>query len=55
MYACTDYYAPDCDRAIAWNDPSLAIDWRVDGAIVSPKDAAAQRLADAAVLPSYVK
>jgi len=55
MYACTDYYAPDCDRAIAWNDPSLAIDWRVDGAIVSPKDAAAPRLADAAVLPSYVK
>jgi len=55
MYACTDYYAPECDRAIAWNDPSLAIDWRVAEAIVSPKDAAAPRLADAPVLPRYVK
>jgi dTDP-4-dehydrorhamnose 3,5-epimerase len=55
MYACTDYYAPDCDRTIAWNDPALAIDWRVTNAIVSPKDAAAPRLTDAPVLPPYVK
>lgn len=55
LYACTDYYAPDCDRTIAWNDPELAIDWRVTDAIVSPKDAAAPRLADALVLPRYVQ
>jgi dTDP-4-dehydrorhamnose 3,5-epimerase len=55
LYACTDYYAPDCDRAVAWNDPALAIDWRVTDALVSPKDAAAPFLADAQVLPKYVK
>jgi dTDP-4-dehydrorhamnose 3,5-epimerase len=55
MYACTDYYAPDCDRTIAWNDPALAIDWRVTNAIVSAKDAGAPRLADAPMLPPYTK
>ena len=55
LYACTDYYAPDCDRAIAWNDAALAIDWQVTGPIVSPKDAAAPRLADAPVLPQYAR
>lgn len=53
LYACTDYYAPDCDRAIAWNDPTLAIDWKVTHPIVSAKDAAAPRLADAPLLPEY--
>jgi dTDP-4-dehydrorhamnose 3,5-epimerase len=53
LYACTDYYAPDCDRTIAWNDPALAIDWRVSHPIVSAKDAAAPRLADAPLLPEY--
>lgn len=52
VYKCSDYYAPDCDRAVAWNDPALGIDWGVpagrsdDRAILSPKDAAAPRLAD---------
>lgn len=53
MYACTEYYAPECDRAIAWNDPALAIDWRVDSPVVSAKDSAAPQLAAAAVLPEF--
>jgi dTDP-4-dehydrorhamnose 3,5-epimerase len=50
LYKTTGYYAPDCDRAIAWNDPDLAIDWPCDGVpTLSEKDKAAPRLADARV------
>ncbi|OED45840.1 dTDP-4-dehydrorhamnose 3,5-epimerase [Leisingera sp. S232] len=45
IYKCTDYYAPDCDGAVAWD--SCAIDWGFDGApMLSEKDAAAPALAD---------
>ncbi|WP_204115923.1 dTDP-4-dehydrorhamnose 3,5-epimerase [Shimia biformata] len=48
VYKCSEYYAPDCDRAIAFDDPALAIDWGVTraAAILSDKDAAAPTLAD---------
>lgn len=48
VYKVTDYYAPECDRSIQWNDPALAIDWPVtaDAAILSPKDASARPLAE---------
>lgn len=48
IYKCSDYYAPDCDRALAFDDPEIGIDWGVtrDTAILSDKDAAAPRLAD---------
>jgi len=40
LYKTTDYYAPEFERCIAWNDPSLAIDWQLLGApLVSAKDA----------------
>jgi dTDP-4-dehydrorhamnose 3,5-epimerase len=40
IYKVTDYWAPDCERAIAWNDTSLGIDWRLtaNGLILSEKD-----------------
>ncbi len=39
LYKTTDYYAPDCDRSIRWDDPDLAIDWPFEGApLLSPKD-----------------
>jgi dTDP-4-dehydrorhamnose 3,5-epimerase len=39
MYKTTDFYAPEHERTVAWNDPALAIDWQLDGEpIVSAKD-----------------
>ena len=40
LYKTTDYYAPQHERCIAWNDPQLAIDWRYAGEPrLSDKDA----------------
>jgi dTDP-4-dehydrorhamnose 3,5-epimerase len=49
LYKTTDYYAPEYERSIAWNDPALAIDWPLAGgqAMLSAKDATAPLLADA--------
>jgi dTDP-4-dehydrorhamnose 3,5-epimerase len=49
IYKVTDYYAPDCDRGIAWNDPALAIDWRMpaNDIILSEKDRNQPNLRDA--------
>jgi dTDP-4-dehydrorhamnose 3,5-epimerase len=47
LYKTTDFYAPDCERCIAWNDPDLAIAWPLTAPpIVSAKDAAGARFAD---------
>ena len=46
-YQCTDYYAPECDGAVRWDDPDIGIDWGLAGeAVLSDKDAAAPLLAD---------
>ena len=39
LYKTTDYYAPEYERCLKWDDPEIGIDWPVDGApIVSEKD-----------------
>ena len=52
LYKATDYYAPEHERSIAWNDPDLAIEWPLTGApVLSAKDAAGARFRDAEVYP----
>ena len=54
QYNCTDYYAPESDRSIRWDDPDIGIDWPLrdgEGLILSDKDEAAQFLRDAEIYP----
>ena len=51
IYKTTDFYAPEHERAIAWNDPELAIPWPGGTPRVSPKDARAPRLPEAELFP----
>lgn len=49
QYKCTDYYAPEYERALQWNDPAVGIEWPlVDGSspALSDKDRAALPLAE---------
>jgi len=48
QYKATDYYAPEHERTLLWNDPELAIRWPLEGEpIVSDKDRRGARLAAA--------
>ena len=48
LYKATDYYAPEHERTVAWNDPDLKIDWKLEGEpIVSAKDQRGVALRDA--------
>ena len=51
LYKTTDYWYPEHERSVVWNDPDLAIDWPLDGAVpqLAAKDAQAPRLAEAEV------
>ncbi len=50
LYKTTDYWVPAYERCIAWNDPTLAIEWPVSGPpIVSAKDQCGVLFADAEV------
>jgi dTDP-4-dehydrorhamnose 3,5-epimerase len=54
-YKVTELYRPDCDAAIRWDDPTIAIDWPLTTPNLSPKDANAPLLTDVAEerLPRY--
>lgn len=47
LYKTTDYYAPECEGSLRWDDPELGIDWPLHGGAptLSGKDAAAPLLA----------
>ncbi|MBY0528117.1 MAG: dTDP-4-dehydrorhamnose 3,5-epimerase [Gemmataceae bacterium] len=51
IYKVTDYWAPEWERTLLWNDPQLAIDWPLTAAtpVLAPKDAQGKRLAEAEV------
>jgi len=50
LYKTTDYYAPEFERSLVWNDPKIGIAWPLDTQpIVSAKDAQGMSLADAEV------
>jgi dTDP-4-dehydrorhamnose 3,5-epimerase len=47
FYKVDDYYAPEYDRGILWNDPAIGIQWPVSQPILSDKDKHHPRLKDA--------
>lgn len=49
LYKTTDYWAPEYERCIRWNDPAIGIDWPIDTPLLSAKDANGKLLADAEV------
>ena len=53
LYKTTDYYAPEHERSLLWNDPTVGIDWPLAGAqpLLKPKDAAGSPLAEATAFP----
>lgn len=54
-YKCTDYYAPENEVSLRWDDPAIAIDWPLCAAVISSKDASALSLAEISMdcLPQY--
>ncbi len=53
LYKTTNYYAPEYDRGILWNDPDIGIDWGITGEpTLSAKDQAAKWLKDADIFES---
>ena len=51
LYKTTDFYAPEFERSILWNDPALNIDWQLNDALplLAAKDQAGRQLKDAEV------
>ena len=40
LYLCSDYYAPEAEGGVAWNDPNVGVEWPVSEPILSNRDAA---------------
>lgn len=55
LYKCTDYYHPQSEQGIAWNDPDIGIDWPISDVSLSEKDKTNVQLKDqlAERLPTY--
>jgi dTDP-4-dehydrorhamnose 3,5-epimerase len=52
IYKTTEYWTPEHDRSVRWNDPELGIEWGIEGSpVLSAKDAEAPLLADAELFP----
>ena len=46
MYKCTDFYFPEDDCGLLWNDPDIGINWPVTDPVLSKKDASLPRLSE---------
>ena len=57
QYKCDNPYAPESEGAIAWDDPSLGIDWHLPpgDVVLSPKDSHHPRLEEAGETPADVR
>ena len=53
FYKVTDYWSPEAERTILWNDPDINIAWQSDAPLLNEKDTRAPYLRDAADLPKY--
>ncbi|MCB1647750.1 MAG: dTDP-4-dehydrorhamnose 3,5-epimerase family protein, partial [Pseudomonadales bacterium] len=46
QYKCTEYYYPEDEISVRWNDPDIAIEWPVNDPVLSDKDRNAPLLAE---------
>jgi len=55
LYKCSDFYRPEYERGLAWNDPAIGIKWEIEIPILSEKDRRNPLLSDIAPadLPKY--
>ena len=55
QYKCDNFYCKESEGSVAWNDPQLAIDWRIpaDKVLLSEKDKLSKNIADADYLFDY--
>lgn len=51
QYKCTDYYDPEDQHIICWNDPELSIDWHTSSPVLSDRDANGGFFRDAKYFP----
>ena len=52
VYKASDYYAPEFERSLLWNDPDIGIDWPLEGEpILAEKDRVGVRLGNAETFP----
>ena len=51
MYKCSEYYHPESEHTLLWNDPALGIEWLVSEPLLSEKDRSGKPLAELKVLP----
>jgi dTDP-4-dehydrorhamnose 3,5-epimerase len=53
-YKCTDFYNPQGELTIRWNESRIGVNWPVQSPLLSPKDAAGQSIEDLIVdLPEF--
>lgn len=53
LYKCSDYYHPETEKTLLWNDPDVGIEWPLDDPILSEKDQRGVRLSELSGLPEF--